>query len=183
MSDSLKKPKSAKPAIETGAPSELRAIENEAAKLRADRDECEAVYKNARQAAIENPPEEDGTDYDRLELVAKRHLDDSEDRLTAIRKLLSAFTKIVPDEKRDTSEKITREYAQSVLAMIAVYTRQSIEGLIATFCDSLLSCRTQAEVYTLLSAKFRETLQNAVDSANREAHVPKWWADALEGII
>lgn len=180
MSDS---PKTTKPPIETGAPSELRAIEQEAAKLRKDRDDCEAVYLNARKMAIDNPPEKDGTDYDHLERVAKRHMDDAEDRLTCIRKLLREFTKIVPDEKRDSTEKITREYAQSMLAMIAVYTRQSLESLITTYAHSVLSCKTPEEVYTLLAPKFRETLINAIDSANREGHVPKWWRESLEGVI
>ncbi len=182
MSDTLKTT-GPKLKHDTGAPSELRAIEHEVAAIREDRDNCLAVYMNSRQAAIDNPPEEDGTDYDHLEKVAKRHLDDAEERLTASRKLLREFTKIVPDEKRDSSEKITREYAQSVLAMIVVYQRQALRALITTFCDSLLACKTQIDVHHLMESKFCETLRNAVESANREGHVPKWWADALEGII
>ena len=168
---------------EPGAPSALKAIAEEEAQARAHRDDCLQVFHNAQRDAITRPPEKDGTDWDRLETVAKRHLDDAESRLTDIRKLLLSYDKSVAPEKRDSSEKIMREEAENIFRNAFVYKRQAVMSLSSAYCGSVLTCRSQEEVHKLMADKLVECEKNAWDSAVREKHVPTWVGKCIEGLL
>lgn len=168
---------------ETGAPAALRAIEIEEANARAHRDECEKVYLNACRDAQTKPMEKDGTDWDRMEAVAKRHLDDAESRLNALRKLLLTYDKSVTPEKRDSTERITREQGERLFSMISIYLLQNTEAFITSFCQDVLSCKTPADVHKLSADKLRECLSNSVDSGIRESHLPAWVRAPFEEIL
>jgi len=171
------------PLPDAGAASALRAIEQEEVYLRKHRDDCLAAYLNAQKDSTEKPREKDGTDLDLMESIAKRHYDDAEELLTEKRKLLQSFDKTVAPEKRDAGEKMTREEVSSFLSMLAVVERSATESLIHNLCSDILSCRTPQDVYKLLAEKLRECKRNAISSAVREGHMPKWVADKLEGVV
>lgn len=160
---------------EHGAANALRALEQEEAQARAYRDDCRAIYNRACKDALEKPMEKDGTDWDRLESVAKRHLDDSEERLTDIRKLLLSYDKSVAPEKRDVTEKITRDEVSRLWLMIAVYERQATSSFIHSVANDILTCKTPEEVHAMTADKLENCKKNAVEMAVREGHLPAWF--------
>lgn len=170
-------------ARELGAAAALAAIQQQELKARTYKDECEAVYHNACRAALENRPEDDGTDFDHLEAVAKRHLDDATERWQEICKLLLSYNKGVPVEQRDTSERISREQGEDLIAQIVLTFRTAVERLAVKIAGRVLECKNEQQVYALFSKKMREEFVGSVDSSTRENHLPAWVLKVTQSIL
>ncbi len=129
------------------------------------------------------PPETDGENYEQSIRAAKAQHEDAWEAWIRLANQLHKFDKSVPESKRDSSEKMTRDEITRLFQMIAVYQRTANENMITGICADMPSCRKPEEVYILCADKFRECMSSAIDSAIREEHLPTWVRECFADVL
>lgn len=168
---------------ESGAPSALKWIAEQEVSCRAEVDHCKRMLDEAIRDEIDNPPEKDGTDYTRLVEIARRNLGDATDRVQKWQKSLRDFDRSITPERRDSTERITREEGEKQASMLAIAIREAAERLITGLCQDVLNCKRPEDVHLMLAEKLRESFRGAIDSACREGHLPGWYRAAIGEVL
>lgn len=166
-----------------GAPSVHKWLSEQELALRIEHDAAKLALTEAIKDEIENPPSKDGEDFARQVQIARRNLDDCEDRLERTQKRLLGFEKAVPENRRDTSEQLSRADNERFLQLFAITLREANQQLITGICQEALACRGPQELHQLMASKLAETLRGSVDSAVRESHLPPWVRVALAEVL
>lgn len=171
----------------TGSADALRWIARQEKEAREEVEHWSTALKEAQQDAFDNPVADggatDGMDYREQVKIARANLDDAESRAIKWQKMLKDFDKIVPEGKRDTTEKVNRDDLERWLRMLAVSLRSGGEDTIQKYAQNCLDCRTREEVYELISERLREAFRNAMDSSIRAGHFEPWFLKAMEAFI
>jgi len=171
------------PLNESGAPSTLRWLEATEAKSRARHEELQEQYEAACADSIARPASRDGTEFDKVEAAAKRQLEYEENRLESLQKRLREYTKAVPEEKRDATEKLTRNQVESFLESLNISLLQFIEQFIDSMCVDLRACKTPEEIHKLIAVKVKECMANSLENSIREGHLPEWFKNSVEILL
>lgn len=168
---------------QTGAASALAWISATAAEAQSRVDKA----RHALDLAIKNkenpPPSADGEDFDKSIRECMFVLSDAEERAQKWLKQLRDFDKAVPPDSRDTTERLSKDSVIKWAKMAVIYLRTGTEGFITELCGRVLECKNPAEVHELLATKLRENYAGAIDSANREGHLPPWFKDAIGEVL
>ena len=174
----------------TGAASALRFIQEDEARHRERYmrlveylEQCEANQRN-------QPAMMDGIDFDKAVDIARSQLALATKQWDDSTKRLQSFEKLVVPEKRQSSEQITQDEGERVLATTMVYFREGVETFIQDFCASVLSCESlrgkdfrETDIYQLSADKLRTAMRNAIESGTSAGQLPAWVRKACEGAI
>jgi hypothetical protein len=166
-----------------GAPDTLKWVEKEEAEAR---DAYEA-RKRDLEAAIaderDNPPDKDGTDWGKAVDLAESNLLKAEQRVQRWQKQLLGFDKQVPSEKRDVTEKITRDEGERVFRNWAIASRGMAQNYITSICQDVFTCKTPADLYKLASERFSSIISSSIADCVREAQLPLWCEQAVKEVL
>jgi hypothetical protein len=170
--------------INAGAASALAYISQQELTCRQDVLRLKQELDKAMDEQRTQPPEKDGFDFDKAVGIARRNLDDAEDRHFKFLKNLREFDKSVAPDKRDASESITQSEGVKVFGMMAIYLRTANESFIDGLSQSILEeCKTPEDIHRMIATKLRENVVNSVTGAIRETHLPAWTIKAVEDVL
>lgn len=166
-----------------GAPSALAWIQAQEADARHHYEHCKELYRRAVDEQIARPPAKDGIDFDAIANAARHALETAQDDVQKWQKILLSYEKGIPDQKRDTTERLSREENMSLLGLIIIYFRTAVEGLLTQFNAEVRTLTKAEEVSALMDAKIRDCFLSAVSDGVREKHLPTWVKDAVEDAL
>lgn len=170
-----------------GAPDTLRWVADQEFAAR----ERYAMAIKALEVAVkkqrERPPELDGEDFD------KRVKDCESERLRAFEaweewgNMLHKFDKSVEPERRDSSEKLTREQFEKMAALLFISLRETVQKTSLRFCQEVVAMpmppENPAQVHKLMHGIFCESAQEGIRAAVENQHLPEWCGKLAEGVI
>lgn len=177
---------------DSGAPAALQFIEQDELRYRQQYELARQVLEKCLKLQLEKPDKlvEIGTDFDEDVKIADIQFASARERWQSSLKVLREFDKQVSPEKRDSSEKITRNEGEGLLKLVIIYFRTGVETFIGDFCTSVLGVESmrgkdykEGDIYKLAADRIRSAMRNAVDSGVRETHLPGWVKTAMEAMI
>lgn len=168
---------------ETGAPATLKWVEKEEAEAREAYEARKRELEDAIRDERLNPPDKDGTDWGKAVELAENNLFKAECRVQRWMKQHLGFDKQVPEQKRDASEKITRDEGEKVFRNWAIASRGMAQNYITSICQDVFTCKTPADVYKLASERFSSIISSSIADCVREAQLPLWCEQAVKEVL
>ena len=175
--------------LNTGAASALAWISKQEAACRKRYEECAHTLEELtaeRNGERDLPPARDGaeaTDYDELIRKARSDLDDAEARVQRWQKGLREYDKSVSEEKRDSTEKMTREEVERFFKMLCITENSLTEDFITRFCQGVLELQNAQDVYAFAAQSLRDCKRNAIEAAIGLGHLPLWLKTTIEEVF
>jgi len=165
-----------------GAPDALRWITKQELEARQNYEKRKAELEEAIQLELHQPPEEDGsTVYRERVLICQRNMATAKTESHDWLDKLSRFDKQVDEVKRDNSEKMTRAEVERCLSMVGIYIRATGEAFVTNYAGRVVTLSKPEEAYELGLSILDSALNNQLDSALRENHMPEWAVKAILG--
>ncbi len=171
------------PLPEPGAASILTYASERETIARKDWETSEEVLKKCLKLQRDRPAHLDGVDFDGDVSIATTQRDSAFSRWKEAADMVYKFDKSVSPEKRDATERMTREEITALLSMFWIYERQGTSAMVHALAPALRLCTSEAEIFALSDLKFWECKRNALETARGAGHLPEWLIKTLEGVV